>query len=612
MRSTNVIIPLAFVVQAHSKESMDKLVDKVFDRVLSPDNVYCRDLENSTLAKDPAHLASTGTASGVGRPTMLRQPIHCNSALAADLGYLPRRATLWLPSQPVLPWSQRKHAQRVVAGALSEKDNDIGAKTLSTLDSFLDKFSPKQEKKDLRIAASDAAATADIRAKTISTLDAFLNISSTEEKKDSRKSVAKDTVRKKPPDQRNEFRKLVEQSKNQMYIATLLRFQMQGKWLETKHSDLRWLGSSEHDADGTVSKKIDSNITDVTETKARQENVMTLPVMAMPHPVAPGEVITLDLFEPRWITLFAKLIMGDKNSSRLLKSASGWGDINLDTNGTALSNALKVYEMEESADARAKLLDELDNSPAGVFLRFYSQMYPGYGRFDESHFVGSRRFGICLKPIGFDSPIGGQGQLAEVGTVAEIISTDVRKDVDNFAPVFQVVARGVERFRATQLRQEKPYHVVDAVPLVDVAEDAKEDEDQAIRKKVMNTVSNETQMLTPILIDMVDTMMADIPPDDSNPEKVNAGIQSELKSLSTLALGSLLLRSKAQAAQALLASTSAAQRRELINSWLDKEDENWFASLLQTIIVALSLNWVFDNIVWPAISGGTTVDNFLN
>eukprot|EP00747_Dinoflagellata_sp_TGD_P017574 gnl/TRDRNA2_/TRDRNA2_125910_c0_seq1.p1 gnl/TRDRNA2_/TRDRNA2_125910_c0~~gnl/TRDRNA2_/TRDRNA2_125910_c0_seq1.p1 ORF type:complete len:490 (-),score=86.84 gnl/TRDRNA2_/TRDRNA2_125910_c0_seq1:30-1499(-) len=372
-----------------------------------------------------------------------------------------------------------------------------------------------------RVAPAADGGKFDARAaeSTIAAIDSLLNVTAMEEEVPEPANVDDD---KKWGDQRLTFRSLATQSKRQQYISKLVSmvFQRTPTPPDVMLPNVEWLTSSAWD-----------------EMRAEDPAgaQMRLPVIAMPYNLAPGELITLNLFEPTLITLFAKLI-ADKSSSRMMRSRSGLEDIDLDADGVILRE-----------------------NP------IYTRLIPGYGRVNESSFVGTRRFAVCLKSSGF-----GTNEIATVGTVAEIVGTDVEGEFDE-VPSLIIIARGVQRFRATQLQQRDPYFVVDAEPLVDDAENGGEEVDRALRKKIMEALCNMTESFTPEVI--VDRLRSEKVELTGQREDVVAEVKAQANKLTVLALSVMLLRSLPNAAQAVLASTSASQRRQLVDQLLDYREQ---------------------------------------
>jgi len=239
-----------------------------------------------------------------------------------------------------------------------------------------------------------------------------------------------------------------------------------------------------------------------------------------------------------------------------------------------VKKAVKLYETPlKGSSEREGLEKDLQDYPP------YVRMVPGYGRLNESSFVGSKRFATVLNPFSFGDP-----KFAAVGTVMEVVGTDVKR-TGNGVPLFIVVARGVERFRATRVRQSKPYYVVDTEPLGDVAEEGQEEAEKLTRAKVMEALTNDTIGITAMIIENQLT--------GERTQMSGGMINSEARNLSPLALATMLLRSRPNAAQAVLASTSAAQRKALVEQWIaDGDSQNEVQEFSSFTAYALSFAFV--------------------
>lgn len=635
MRSTFASILLLLIALARAKELVasrianvqdftDKLVDKFFDRVIQVCPIHYAELEHTTLAKDPSHLAVprgqsaalgpkmvpslTKTAAGARRP--MRPAVHCaahSDPIHGLHGLLSGKAATYrarhhaqqLVASPglMLPLSERKHARLGVARAVSTSDTltdttdsaELKKSTLTALDALLG------EEQEASKATSDNS-----RKSTLTALDDLLGEEEAPKATSVNSSLTEKRVGRR--DQRNEFRKLLERTKRQLYISTQLSLKTQRKKEPSLQPgvmpDLEWLATSDLEQ-----PPVSGSRASITERLNHRETQQTLPVVTMGYSIAPGELLRLNLYEPRWITLFAKLT-ADNSSSRVLRSASGWQDVDLDAGG-AVSDAVKLYDLEEremdqpsKRNTSVTVREDLERALSAYPLYSGPFLVPGGGRLNESFLEGTRRFAVCLKPYQFKSPLTKE-KIATVGTVVEIIGTDV-KTVSNGMPTLIVIARGVERFRATRIRQSEPYTMVDTVPLVDMAEDGHEDEERATRETIMGLLAKNSSDFAPVVVvdQMTEDMFAMTPQED-----VVAGIKEETGNLNTQALAVMLLRSKANAAQALLASTSAKQRRALVDQWLAMSDEGpsipsrlfaLFLSSLPLIVLFSALSFFLD------------------
>ena len=198
----------------------------------------------------------------------------------------------------------------------------------------------------------------------------------------------------------------------------------------------------ENTSDGSVRASVKSliGVDDLTPEYVdydgeRVPGEFSIPVVPYPFVCHPGSQVRLNLFEPRWLTLFAKLMR--------------------DPGETVSDTAPLVLE---GARENANRIDLSRNE----YVRAYEEgndtdfdIVPGSGRMDESPFVGTERFGALYRRA--------DGKVAGVGTAMRLVAHDV---VVN-GKLHSVYARGETRFRVLRIRQVNPYLVVDAVPLED-------------------------------------------------------------------------------------------------------------------------------------------------
>ena len=161
----------------------------------------------------------------------------------------------------------------------------------------------------------------------------------------------------------------------------------------------------------------------------------SVPVVPYPYVCLPGSRARLNLFEPRWLTLFAKLLAAEGSDGSTLEGARDNNRIDLSRNPS-----VRAYEADDD----------------GTY-----DIVPGKGRFDETPFVGTGAYGSLFRRA--------DGKLAGVGTLMRVEAHDVVVD----GQLLSVYAKGTSRFRVLRVRQANPYIVVDAVPMKDDAiEDA--------------------------------------------------------------------------------------------------------------------------------------------
>ena len=161
----------------------------------------------------------------------------------------------------------------------------------------------------------------------------------------------------------------------------------------------------------------------------------SVPIVPYPYVCLPGSRARLNLFEPRWLTLFAKLLAAEGSDGSTLEGARDNNRIDLGRNPS-----VRAYEADDD----------------GTY-----DIVPGKGRFDETPFVGTGAYGSLFRRA--------DGKLAGVGTLMRVEAHDVVVD----GQLLSVYAKGTSRFRVLRVRQANPYIVVDAVPMKDDAiEDA--------------------------------------------------------------------------------------------------------------------------------------------
>ena len=158
----------------------------------------------------------------------------------------------------------------------------------------------------------------------------------------------------------------------------------------------------------------------------------------------------MNLFEPRWLTLFAKLLVRDGDSSKdlVLEGARDNNRIDLTRNPM-----VRAYEADDD----------------GTY-----DIVPGKGRLDETPFVGAGAFGSLFRRA--------DGKLAGVGTLMRVEAHDVVVD----GQLLSVYAKGTSRFRVLRVRQTNPYIVVDAVPMKEGS--APEEGSAPVEKAVANNI----------------------------------------------------------------------------------------------------------------------------
>jgi hypothetical protein len=174
----------------------------------------------------------------------------------------------------------------------------------------------------------------------------------------------------------------------------------------------------------------------------------SIPVVPYPFVCLPGSKVRLNLFEPRWLTLFAKLI-----ASRDAADAEAAPN---DANENAPLVLDGAREDGNRIDlSRNEMCRAYETPPGDDAPRF--DIVPGAGRMDERDLVARGVFGALYRRP--------DGKVAGVGTAMRVAAHDVIID----GKLLSVYGEGDFRFKVLRVRQANPYLVVDAVPLTDAA-----------------------------------------------------------------------------------------------------------------------------------------------
>lgn len=226
----------------------------------------------------------------------------------------------------------------------------------------------------------------------------------------------------------------------------------------------------------------------------------------------------MNLLEPRWTVLFAKLV----GTFPVVTSSSGRLSLDL------------------SADERVAAYESTPLDPSRDPKR--GEDVPGGGRADEGFVDGVRQFGLCLS--------SGRGQLESVGTMATVRAYDVLDGSDAFGEgagnLMVAYAVATTRFRVLSVHQELPYTVAD-VELLDDPTDEDPAADAELAAEAAELLGGNLERLYA----------------DESPKEHEALLES-LRSLDSQSLAGVLLRGRPRSAQAVLASATAAERRRLL------------------------------------------------
>jgi len=191
----------------------------------------------------------------------------------------------------------------------------------------------------------------------------------------------------------------------------------------------------------------DATTTTITNsTVNRLPGEFQIPIIPYGHVVVPGARAKLNLFEPRWLTLFSKLLKPeDAEEDRTILTSHEWG-------GSRDAKTIDFSKVEMIADYESGE------------RRF--DIVPGANRYPEDGFVGTNAFGAVYRGI--------DGKIAGLGVKMEIESHDVAVD----GILLSVCARAsANRFKILRVVQTEPYLIVDAVPYDDDFANASMDED---------------------------------------------------------------------------------------------------------------------------------------
>ena len=191
----------------------------------------------------------------------------------------------------------------------------------------------------------------------------------------------------------------------------------------------------------------DATTTTITNsTVNRLPGEFHIPIIPYGHVVVPGARAKLNLFEPRWLTLFSKLLKPeDAEEDRTILTSHEWG-------GSRDANTIDFSKVEMIADYESGE------------RRF--DIVPGANRYPEDGFVGTNAFGAVYRGI--------DGKIAGLGVKMEIEAHDVAVD----GILLSVCARAsANRFKILRVVQTEPYIIVDAVPYDDDFANASMEED---------------------------------------------------------------------------------------------------------------------------------------
>jgi Lon protease-like protein len=261
----------------------------------------------------------------------------------------------------------------------------------------------------------------------------------------------------------------------------------------------------------------------------RQPGEFQVPVIPYPFVAVPGSYVRLNLFEPRWLTLFSKLIPGTKNGA-----IDGFEDTD--------KAGFKLRGILEGVDGRKKI--NLNGSRVIDAYESGDRMFdivPGYGRLPEDSFEQTNAFGAVYRGI--------DGRIAGVGTMMDICAHDVVVD----GKLLAVVAKGQKRFKVLRVAQTEPYVIVDAVPIEDDAgaDDAAAKKVDAVNAAGVMDVMTTLNKVDPYYMEAIG--LTDFSKDD-------------LKDMNEFDLANIMLYTHPTLALKLLAMTDATKRKDVVGA----------------------------------------------
>lgn len=283
----------------------------------------------------------------------------------------------------------------------------------------------------------------------------------------------------------------------------------------------------------------------------------TIPVVPYPYAAMPGARVGLSLYEPKWLTLFSKLLAGGPDST--------------DPPGV-LTGATSATRIDVTRIPACQAYESGDPTGGTGSIEGGPNFVPGIGRMDETGFVGTNVFGavyITVAPGAGAEGASGDGQrLAAVGTMMNTVA----HDVVGGGRLLQVYAQGERRFRILRVRQAEPYIVVDAVFLDD-------DEEEAAAAEAASVAATTTTEATDACKEAVRTfeeLLGRLRERDSEfvqavglAEVKRTDLDDALGQAGVFGVANALLYSKPAQALAVLASVSPTERAARVKEACD-------------------------------------------
>jgi Lon protease-like protein len=269
----------------------------------------------------------------------------------------------------------------------------------------------------------------------------------------------------------------------------------------------------------------------------RQANEFQIPIIPYGHVVLPGARAKLNLFEPRWLTLFSKLLKEEEaENDRTIMTSFRNSDSNSQKKSIDFSKIemMKDYESGERNEKRFEIV-------------------PGFNRYPEDQFVNTNAFGALFRGV--------DGKIAGLGVKMEIEAHDVAVD----GILLSICARAsAERFKVLRIVQTEPYIIVDAIPYEDdfnaaTSQDLVEDVTEAEKSLIesLETLSkNDNYYYNAVGLSEFE---------DPN-GKVSIKKILEDVAFKSFAFAEIFLYNKDDVAFEVLASRSAKERADIVNS----------------------------------------------
>lgn len=224
-------------------------------------------------------------------------------------------------------------------------------------------------------------------------------------------------------------------------------FELPSEIIDPRTGDrLKASAKASSSSSGSTGEEDATTTTITNSTVNRLPGEFQIPIIPYGHVVVPGARAKLNLFEPRWLTLFSKLLKPeDAEEDRTILTSHEWG-------GSRDAKTIDFSKVEMIADYESGE------------RRF--DIVPGANRYPEDGFVGTNAFGAVYRGI--------DGKIAGLGVKMEIEAHDVAVD----GILLSVCARAsANRFKILRVVQTEPYIIVDAVPYDDDFANASMDED---------------------------------------------------------------------------------------------------------------------------------------